>query len=231
VGQWRSRLGELEGQVCRVEVGGNLSVGTGFLVGPDLCLTNYHVIEPALAGRANPGDTRLRFDYRRTADGTTVNAGALIALAEDWLVASSPPDELDFALLRVTEPIGTEPAGRAGQLAEAPERGWIDQIGADGFEADSPLFLLTHPAGIPLKLAFGPSAGLNDNGTRLRHRVNTMPGSSGSPCFNARLELVGLHHASDPALNPASNLAIAVRAIADYLAADPAAPPILQRRA
>lgn len=247
VAGWRARLGELEGQVCRVEVGGNLSVATGFLVGPDLCLTNYHVIEPLLAGRAAAGDTRLRFDYRRTADGATVDPGTLVELAGDWLAASSPPsaadlapagagalpepDELDFALLRVAGAPGLAPAGRAGQLADAPDRGWIDQAGADGFDADSPLFLLTHPAGTALKLAFGPSLGLNANQTRLRHRVNTMEGSSGSPCFNARLELVGLHHAGDPAVKPAFNVAIPVRAIIDYLAGNPANPKILKRRA
>jgi hypothetical protein len=245
ISTWRSRLGELEGQVCRVEVGGNLSVGTGFLVGPDLCLTNYHVIRPLLDHRAEPGDTRLRFDYRRAADGTTVNPGTLCGLADDWLAASSPsspadaapdaagllpdPGELDFALLRVADAPGLAPAGRAGQLSEAPVRGWIDHVGADGFEADSPLFLLTHPDGIPLKLAFGPSIGLNANGTRLRHKVNTMPGSSGSPCFNARLELIGLHHAGDVAAQPAYNIAIPVRAIVDHLAADLAGPAILRR--
>ncbi len=243
---WRSRLGELEGQVCRVEVTGNLSVGTGFLVGPDLCLTNYHVVKPLIDGQANPGDVRLRFDYRRTADGATVDRGTLSELADDWLAAAAPPStadaapgeagrlpepgELDFALLRLADAPGLAPAGRAGQLSEAPDRGWIDHVGADGFEADSPLFLLTHPDGIPLKLAFGPSVGLNANGTRLRHRVNTMPGSSGSPCFNARLELIGVHHAGDPAVKPAFNVAIPVRAIAEFLAADPSSPAILMPR-
>ena len=244
ISAWRSRLGELEGQVCRVEVGGNLSLGTGFLVGPDLCLTNYHVIRPLVDGRANPGDTRLRFDYRRTTDGTTVNEGTLFGLDGDWLVASSPPSaadsapdgagllpdpgELDFALLRVADAPGRAPAGLAAQIG-ALNRNWVSQVGTDGFEAASPLFLVTHPSGIPLKLAFGPSLGLNPNSTRLRHRVNTMPGSSGSPCFNARLELVGLHHAGDTAVVPAYNVAIPIRAITDFLAADPDIPPILQR--
>ena len=44
---WRARLGELEAQVCRVEVPARdrPTAGTGFLVGPDLVLTKYHVIE------------------------------------------------------------------------------------------------------------------------------------------------------------------------------------------
>src|SRR5262249_42569385 len=43
----RARLGELEAQVCRVEIPVPIrpTAGTGFLVGPNLVLTNYHVID------------------------------------------------------------------------------------------------------------------------------------------------------------------------------------------
>jgi hypothetical protein len=250
VSAWRARLGELEGQVCRVEVraGRRVTIGTGFLVGPDLCLTNYHVAQPLIDGVAAPADTRLRFDYRRTPDGTTVSHGTCFSLAEDWLVkASAPspadllpdsrgqlpaPDELDFALLRVRDSPGEAPIGKAGQLTDAEVRGWVKEAGSTGFEPESPLFLLQHPEGAPLKLSFGPSSGLNDNGTRLRYRVNSEPGSSGSPCLNAMLELVGMHHAGDPnfdrAHKPAYNSAIPIKAILDDLAGDPVRAKIFQ---
>jgi V8-like Glu-specific endopeptidase len=35
------------------------------------------------------------------------------------------------------------------------------------------------------------------------YRTNTLGGSSGSPCFNADLELIALHHGSDPDFHPA----------------------------
>ena len=121
VSTWRAQLGELEAQVCRVEVPAGLqaTVGTGFLVGPDLCLTNFHVVKPLIDQLADPGQVRLRFDYKRAADGTVVSEGTQFALAGDWLVAARPPsavdvladpgnhlpgpDELDFALLRVRD--------------------------------------------------------------------------------------------------------------------------------
>jgi len=242
VSVWREQLARLEGQVCRVEVPAGLDAtfGTGFLVSPDLCLTNYHVVQPLIEGTAQPASVRLRFDFRRASDGTAVSDGRTFPLvAGDWLAASSPPgaaelqpesagvpgaDELDFALIRVDGSPGTEPAGLAGQLPDAPPRGWIDRAGSAGAEAGCQLFLLQHPEGAPLKLAFGASLGLSANGTRLRHQVNTEPGSSGSPCFNARLELVGLHHAGDPNFaHPAGyNAAIPVAAILENLAGHPA---------
>jgi hypothetical protein len=240
VSTWRAQLGELEAQVCRVEVPAGLksTVGTGFLVGPDLCLTNFHVVKVLVDRMADPRQTRLRFDYRRAEDGTVVDPGTEFHLAHDWLVAGRPPsavdeladpgtrlpapDELDFALLRVRESPGEQPIGRAEGLPDAPRRGWIRQAGADGFAAGHPLLVLQHPEDAPLKLAFGQSDGLNANATRLRHQVNTRPGSSGSPCLNAKLELVALHHAGDPNFapghHPAYNAAVPIAAIRDYLA-------------
>jgi hypothetical protein len=240
VSTWRAQLGELEAQVCRVEIPAGLqaTVGTGFLVAPDLCLTNFHVVKPLIDQLADPGQARLRFDYRRAADGTVVSEGTQFALAGEWLVATRPPsavdvladpgnqlpaaDELDFALLRVRGYPGEQAAGHADGLADAPKRGWVHRIGTDGFEPDQPLFLLEHPEGAPLKLAFGPSVGLNANATRLRHQINTEAGSSGAPCLNAKLELVALHHAGDPNFDPAHkptcNSAIPLAAIRSYLA-------------
>jgi Effector-associated domain 1/Trypsin-like peptidase domain len=239
---WHARLGELLTQVCRVEVpaGVRSAAGTGFLVDPDLVLTNYHVIEVLHQNMGNPRDTVLRFDYQRLPDGTTVNRGTEFRLASEWLVAWRPPskvddmidpgdrlpapDELDFALLRVNGAPGAQPIGRAEGLSQAPDRGWIplDQAGQDGFDAGYPLFILQYPEDAPIKFMPGQSDGLNANGTRLRHQVNTKRGSSGSPCLNARLELVALHHAGDPnydpSRRPAWNAAVPIAAIRGYLA-------------
>jgi S1-C subfamily serine protease len=239
IATWRAQLGALEGQVCRVEVpsGEQTILGTGFLVAADLCLTNYHVVQGLIEGTADPIRTLLRFDFRRTADGKVINDGTCFSLAETWLVAARPPsaadslpddrdrlpakDELDFALLRIRDTPGAAPIGRVDQLVDVPIRGWVNRVGSDGYESGNPLFMLQHPEGAPLKLSFGTSIGVNANATRLRHRVNSERGSSGSPCFNARLELVGLHHAGDPnfdpAHNPQYNSAIPIHAVLDYL--------------
>ena len=74
---WQDRLVKIERQVCRVELEGN-ALGTGFLVGPDTVLTNWHVFEIAKnAGKV--GKLGCRFDYVRLPSGQT-DAGQLVLL-------------------------------------------------------------------------------------------------------------------------------------------------------
>ncbi|MEV6211510.1 effector-associated domain EAD1-containing protein [Kitasatospora sp. NPDC051914] len=218
---WRQRLGALEGRVGRVEVGGTdgTSYGTALLVAPDLCLTNHHVLAPVIDGRSKPADVLVRFDHKKSADGTVLNPGTPHPLADgDWLVDASPPspvdtstdpgdrlpadDELDYALFRLAAEAGREPVAADRAAPDAPERGWITGPAAPADDEHAHLFLLQHPAAGPLKLAIGPVLGLNANATRLRHGADTEPGSSGSPCFDRDLNPVALHHSGDPDYSP-----------------------------
>jgi hypothetical protein len=60
----------------------------------------------------------------------------------------------------------------------------------------APVHIYQHPKGAKLGEAIGSV--LNLNHTRIRYNANTEPGSSGSPCLNANLDLVALHHVGDP---------------------------------
>ena len=212
---WRSRLGRSETQVCRVEIptdAGEIT-GTGFLVGPDLVVTNYHVFQPVIADDAISAMVAFRFDYKVADDGTEVNPGTVVrlaaGLAADWLVDCSPPssadaqvapthpasvDELDFALLRLSERIGDQPVD-LGATSDSKPRGWMDLTCAREVNDNEIIFILQHPVDRPLQLDFATVQGFNVNRTRMRHGVNTLRGSSGSPCLSRDLELVAIHHA------------------------------------
>ena len=215
--KFRTRLGEIEGQVCRVEVEMDEGTiyGTGFLVGPGAVMTNYHVLEPVLQGQAQPSLVTCRFDYKRMAN-EIVNAGTTFSLAADWLIDASPvspadrtpessgalpaPDELDYAIVRLEGTPGHDPVG-AKAAPNSPPRGWIAvSEKPHAFAAQTPLMVLQHPDAAPLKLALEMNGviALNANRTRVRYTVNTEGGSSGSPCFSTDWELVALHHAGDP---------------------------------
>ena len=228
VGLWRQQLFALEARVCRVEVDGR-PLGTGFLVGPDAVLTNFHVLMEVIENPALAGGVRLRFDYRVLGDGRR-SEGTLVPLhATEWLIDHSPftadegaghpdaalptPDELDHALVRLDRPFALEPA-------EAP-RGWVPVPTAPSLAPEMPLFILQHPRAEPLKLAIDTRAvlQLNANGTRVRYATNTEAGSSGSPCFDTAWGLVALHHYGDPAFDHAAtyNQGVPIQAIRDRL--------------
>lgn len=196
-GLWVQGMGNIGSRICRIEypVGVNKGGGTGFLVGPDLVLTNYHVIERHEQKQLDPATIRCWFDLVPPS-GQAVQ----VALAAPWLVGFSPysshdtgdkggppaPEELDYALLRLAQPVGNE-------------RGWIAlSEQAEVPSEQSILFIGQHPWAQSLKLAFGLITKLNPNGTRLRYNTNTDPGSSGAPGFNMKQDLVLLHHGGDP---------------------------------
>ena len=222
VAVWRERLTRLESQVCRVERrlpdGPPQSLGTGFLVGPQAVLTNYHVVASMIDGSLPPDVVGVRFDYRQAADGTTVKPGRWVALATDrfanGVIDYSPfspndlvanpkpappgPEELDYALLYLAEALGDEPLATTPSPADPP-RGWVALSSAAQVPpANGPLCILQHPQGQPLKLAIDRVISIIDQGRRLLYSTNTLPGSSGSPCFDINWNLVALHHSGDP---------------------------------
>jgi hypothetical protein len=157
------------------------------------------------------------------------NPGREFRLAADWLYDFSPYNaqeaagqedalptagELDFALLRLAEAPGSQPVSE--KTDDASPRSWVEISGRTyDFPQGSPLFIVQHPSGGPLKLALDTQAilGLNSNGTRVRYRTNTAAGSSGSPCFNSEWELVALHHSGIVKYNEGVPVAL----IADFL--------------
>jgi V8-like Glu-specific endopeptidase len=228
---FHEKLPLLEGQVCKIDIPGG--GGTGFLVGPNLVLTNDHVIERVRQGLARWQDVRCRFDFKQTLDGQPADRKKQTEVELDstqWLVDRHPPsqydrdptlgdakpEETDCALLRLAEPIGDLPVGgdTADPQAQGQRRGWIAVNAASpALAAGNQVFLLQHPKGEPLQLAIGTVKEFNASGTRVRYDANSKDGSSGSPCFNADLELVALHHARDPAYPPQWNQAIPFSAI------------------
>jgi V8-like Glu-specific endopeptidase len=201
---WVEKLGALGARTCRIEYPVNTAVGSGWLVGPDLMLTNWHVIDQALPGGARRADEYVcRFDYAVTADGT--QGGTEVRFAPNWCVDASPPspyelgtgdggasaDTLDYALVRL--------AGAAGNQKSplGTPRGWVALQGNEALPAASDIVMvLQYPDGLPVKLALGDVSG-SDSAMRFFHTADTKGGSSGALVVNAALSPVGLHHAGD----------------------------------
>lgn len=205
---WINRLAMIRNQVCRVEIS-DQAAGTGFLVGPQVVLTNWHVVQ-AVAKAGRMADVACRFDYVRLPDGSR-QPGIVAKLADPGILAFGPyspaeltdhpdtplplPDELDFALLHLAEPAGAQPV-------DGGTRGWVALPDTSfPLAKDAPLLIVQHPDGAPMKLAMDTQSviGPNANGSRVRYRTNTENGASGSPCFSMDWDPVLLHHYGDPA--------------------------------
>ena len=225
------RVARAELCVCRIEIpisSNTVSYGTGFLVANDHILTNWHVARQIKNNNVPPNVVRLRFGYKRDAQGVEINSGRVYGLSANWLLASSPyapgderpqgrpaePNELDYALLAVAgSPAIDSPLLKP--VLTPVGRGFLNLAAAKPTPLKNlPMFVLGHPDREPMAISMGRVLERAVNGVRLRHDAYTMAGSSGSPVFNADFELVALHHAGDPADGPAQfNQAIPIELI------------------
>lgn len=227
--------------VCRVHIlaAEGEGFGTGFLVGPDLLLTNYHVMEPVFRDPSSAPNVSFTFDYEILDNGNGIAPGTIIKLARDFRVADSPyaqadatgipdinsiewpADRLDYALIRLERNVAAEPVRTLvlKQAAPTPERGYIRPSATPTQDAKD-LFIFQHPQGGPIKIAIGLEKilGMDRNKRRIRYAINTLAGSSGSPCFDKDFNWTALHNSGDPLWNPQYNQGIPVARILQDLA-------------
>jgi hypothetical protein len=188
--EFRQRMAERELAVCRVEFPCESGQGTGFLVGRDLVITNYHVLAPFIGNSRQPSEVCCRFGYHVVAAAAQPQQGVAYALADNWLVASSPVDQLDYAIVRLRQQVPT-PADVASRPALKPV--------THNFETGEAIFILQHPKAAPLKLSSGGLVKAEDR--RVFYLANTLKGSSGSPCFDGNWQLVALHRSGEDVAN------------------------------
>ncbi|KGF69767.1 hypothetical protein LL06_08725 [Hoeflea sp. BAL378] len=199
-----------------------VTTGTGFLVGPDLVLTSMHVLDTLVqAGRAGevPDCFKVIFNYE-AGSGITGLANIdqlagirVVGLSPDWLVYSrdkvdwdgnrahpTPADitelksKLDFALIRLAEPVGLQPI-RPGNLKP---RGWlpIARLTSANFQNQTRIIIPQHPEGWPRQFDFGRLDKLLPCGTRMVSIIETAAGTSGAPCLDKEMRIVGIHNAA-----------------------------------
>ena len=171
--------------------------GTGWLVAPDLLMTNLHVVSARETDEPTPGDadlalqikgTEVQLDYDRDgADGpkTTVVEGVA------W---GKRGGEHDYAILRVAK------------LAKWPAPLRLRQQPPSIPKAGYAVNVIQHPAGLPKRVAARSNLLRPITvATQLEYFSDTLGGSSGSPLCNDAWEVIGLHRASGPASNVVVN--------------------------
>ena len=155
--------------VCRISTPSGK--GTGFLIGTNVLLTNNHVL-PSVAEAAG---SVAEFNFE---DGLTP---IVVNLTPDKLYITD--QDLDFTVV-ACDSTGIEdmpfiPLSRDPATITRNER----------------VAIIQHPAGRPKECALHNSDVVRVQDKVIHYRTDTEPGSSGSPVFNDRWELVALHHA------------------------------------
>lgn len=195
--EWTQRELIASNTICYIkDVNLGKGLGTGFLIAPNLVMTNYHVIDQQHKANDASG-IRLMFDYAEHLTGQNKNGPTDkdVALAKDWLPYHSLEDELDYAILVVEREVGNESVPTSkGDIT----RGWLAPSAITRLYKETPLIILHHPEEEPLSFSISEKSvfGYNESMTRIYHSTNTSHGSSGSPCFTNEWELVALHHAA-----------------------------------
>jgi V8-like Glu-specific endopeptidase len=176
------------GSVCRIEIPVGNPLGTGFLVGDDKLLTNFHVMKMRDSDILVDNVRKAVFRFRNVSapDGQEAEGQLFHAVDSLPILASSPPDQLDFVLLQIDPSLTSRlDIGKVSLLPEVPSEG-------------TPLNILQHPGRGPMSLAISKDGVRNvfsDRGL-VQYVTQAAGGSSGSPCFNDNWEVIATHHAA-----------------------------------
>lgn len=204
--------------VCAVALGNpsNEIVGSGFLIAPDLVMTNFHVLETFLdideatnKVKANgPGNQIFFFfDYLSApAPDMPPTASPLVTAADDWLVyaraslqgdgtATCKPikhNEYDYAIVRLARRVGALSVRKGG----GGRRGWLE-LPKEKIETlgERRILVFQHPEAAPQQWDIGDFVQLDQTETRVRYSVSTAHGSSGGAALDSTGQLFALHNA------------------------------------
>jgi V8-like Glu-specific endopeptidase len=145
--------------------------GTGFLIHADRILTNHHNICHEEYGEVT--SVVAEFDYEEKFAGEgLVRKGKL-----DTLIGN---DEHDWAVI---------------QLESAVDRPKLKLGTPYDVGVDDAVVIIQHPLGAFKQFSLEPLAIRAADENRIQYVADTQQGSSGSPVFNVRMHVIGLHHA------------------------------------
>jgi V8-like Glu-specific endopeptidase len=160
------------------------TLGTGFLTGDNLLITNNHV----LGDEADAQNAIAQFNYQLAPAGLAVASEKLKFDPGNGFATSK---EDDWTVVRVegnpNDKWGTLPLEEAA-LKEG------DRVN-----------IIQHPMGEHKQIALYHNVVVFVGHDRVQYLTDTMPGSSGSPVFDGDWRIVALHHSGGNLIEPGTN--------------------------
>jgi V8-like Glu-specific endopeptidase len=215
LGKFRDRLKEVSGEEKQRQGTVVIPVATGFLVGKNYLLTNYHVFNEK--DKDNIKKFIVKFRYEQNALGQNARTVEYYLDPESFCVSD---EQLDYTLIRVKAREDYNDIGLA--FPEAGENfGWLpmlmdstliappitreqvkniqkinsERIPYAGLSGE-PVFIIQHPQGAQRRIVLFNNQVQNISQNFLQYQADADFGSSGSPILNSQWQLVGLHHAA-----------------------------------
>lgn len=171
----------------RMKLSGRWYLGTGFLIAPDLVLTNHHNLFDEQGNKAL--ELEVQFDYETTLDGAMREP----VLAKADLTSITGERDGDWAIVRLVSPVS--------------DRTPL-QLASGRVEVNTWVAIIQHPDGLPKKIAMHHNTVTYADANIVHYLTDTLGGSSGSPVFNERWEVVALHHAGGDRELPGTNTTV-----------------------
>jgi V8-like Glu-specific endopeptidase len=163
--------------------------GTAFRIGPRHLLTNHHVLYDHERDDRRATAADAWFNYEADVEGRAKKV-VQIACDVESIVGEK---EDDWALIHTTAPIPDD----------FPS---LPITGADVPRVDDRVYIIQHPYGLPKKVAFQHNLVRAVESDRIQYWTDTDLGSSGSPVFDEKWKVVGLHHFAVPAKGDPTNV-------------------------
>jgi hypothetical protein len=163
--------------------------GTGWVVAPDLVLTNHHVVNAREQDEAaaSAGDFDCQAKGASVAFGYDTRGSSVEAVDVARVEAADP--NLDYAILRLGSS-ATRPALRLSSTKVVVRPSTY-----------MPVNIIQHPRGLPKRIAFRNNLVSGGDDTLLRYFTDTDFGSSGAPVCDDTWHVVALHRGAVRAEN------------------------------
>jgi endonuclease G len=178
-----AKLTQAAGRVSIREDGRTVGYGTGWMCGPDLLITNNHVLEDEQAA----ADSVVAFNY--------LELGGL--LQTPWAVQLRPDrffltdEELDYTIV----------------ATDMVVRYWLPLIPESGkLLIGESANIIHHPSGGPQRVSLRGNALVSVRGPFRHYASDTEGGSSGAAVCNDQWSPAALHHAGVPDTDKAGNI-------------------------
>ncbi|BAZ09661.1 hypothetical protein NIES4071_14710 [Calothrix sp. NIES-4071] len=162
----------LEASKAVVRIRTPKDLGTGFMIAPDLLMTNNHVINSSVIAEKS----QYSFNYQLDTDGKECPTQTIGAMPGGAFYTN---EELDFTVVT---------------LLDVPDFGKPLIFKSKLMCRDNRVAIIQHPGGHVKKISMQNNFIAYADNKVLQYTTSTEPGSSGAPVFDDDFQVVGIHH-------------------------------------